>query len=120
MIYNDKNITLIEKHTSQQIKKNLFPGYKIYRSNHLDKTAHADSAIIISSNILHQQLPNVQLPVIQVVNFQIKINHKPLTILSVNCPPYPSITKQQPPKPNHFFNTVGNSFLMGGDFNAKH
>jgi hypothetical protein len=49
--------------------KFFFPGFKIFRTDHPDKTAHAGTAIIISSKIQHQLLPNIQLPTIIINNY---------------------------------------------------
>lgn len=111
------DIALItETHCKPNIKL-YFPGFNIFRTNHPDKTAHAGSAIIISSKIQHQLLPSLQLPTIQSTTIQITLNHLPTKISSVYLPPHPAITSRQL---NQFLKSLGQHFLTGGDFNAKH
>jgi len=97
--------------------KNFFPDYSVYRTDHPDGTAHAGSAIIISSKIKHNLLPNLQLPTIQATNISIILDHIPTTISAVYCPPRPAITHRQTVL---FLQSLGHSFIAGGDFNAKH
>lgn len=47
------------------------PGYQTYHCDHLDKTAHAGSAILIKSDIKHFILPSFQSISIQVTNIAI-------------------------------------------------
>lgn len=111
------DLALISETHCKPCTKLFFPGYKIYRTDHPDKTAHAGSAIIISSKIQHHLLPNNQTPTIQATNIQITLNHTPIKISSVYLPPYPAINSKQL---EEFFKSLGQKFLIGGDFNAKH
>ncbi|KAL4136280.1 hypothetical protein QTP88_007828 [Uroleucon formosanum] len=53
----------------------------------------------------------------QAAKVQITLNHIPTTIFSVYCPPRPAISVQEV---EQFLNSVGNTSLIGGDFNSKH
>jgi hypothetical protein len=97
--------------------KHFFPGYNIYRSDHPDGTAHDGSAIIISTKIKCQYLPNLQTNTIQAAKILITLNHIPTTISFVYCPPRPAISFQQR---EQFLSSLGRTFLIGRDFNAKH
>jgi len=55
------DIALITETHCKPNSKLFFPGFKIFRANHPDKTAHAGSANIISSKIQHHLLLSVQL-----------------------------------------------------------
>lgn len=61
----------------------------VYWTDHPDGTAHAGSAIISSSQIKHNFLPNLQLITIQATNISITLNHIPTAISAVYCPPRP-------------------------------
>jgi len=118
-LLNEKKIgiALISETHYTTKSKNFFPGYNVYRSDHPDGTAHAGSTIIISSQIQHCPLPNLQLPTIQATNISITLNHIPTTISAVYCPPRPAISSQQT---EQFLRSLGPTFIAGGDFNAKH
>ena len=111
------DIALItETHCKPNIKL-YFPGFQIYRADHPDGTAHAGSAIIISSKIQHQLISYIQIPTLQSTTVQITIKHIPIKISSAYFPPRPSITSRQL---DNFFQSLGQHFLVGGDFNSKH
>lgn len=83
----------MKKQNTRTIKsKNVFPGYNVYRTNHPDGKAHASSEIIISSQIQHCSLSTVQLSTIQATNISIMLNHIPITISVLYCPPQPAIS----------------------------
>ena len=118
-LFIEKNIdiALISETHCTPNSKNFFPGYKVFRADHPDGTAHGGSAIIISSKIKCQPLPNLQTNTIQAAKILIVLNHIPTTISSVYCPPRPAISLQQT---EQFLSSLGRTFLIGGDFNAKH
>lgn len=118
-LFIDQNIDigLITETHCTPTSKNFFPGYNVYRADHPDGTAHGGSAIIISSKIHCQPLPNLQTITMQAAKVQITLNHIPTTISSVYCPPRPAISVQEV---EQFLNSVGNTSLIGGDFNSKH
>jgi len=60
---------------------------------------------------------NLQTNTIQATNILITLNHIPTTISSVYCPPRPVISFQQT---EQNLISLGQIFLIGGDFNAKH
>ncbi|KAL4104848.1 hypothetical protein QTP88_020124 [Uroleucon formosanum] len=91
--------------------------YSLYRSDHPDGSAHAGSCILVSNSIQYNVLVPYQKPSIRATNISIKINNAPLTISSVYSPPCNSIRQEDYV---NFFNSLGNSFIAGGDFNAKH
>lgn len=91
--------------------------YTKYQSNHPDGSAHAGSAILLKSNIKRTILPPYQNNVIQSTNILLTLNHIPTTISSTSIRPG---AKLNPKDFDHFFNSLGNHFLAGRDFNAKH
>jgi len=118
LLYDKKiNIALITETHLTPTKHFNIPGYTTHRTDHPDGTAHAGTAILISTTLLHYALPTYQKAYIQATNIQIILNHIPITISSVYCPPNQKIT---PPRLQTFLRTLKNSFIIGGDFNAKH
>lgn len=92
-------------------------GYKLLKTNHPDGTAHGGAAILIKSSILFEPLPNFCLDHLQSCAIIVKLNNIPITIAALYSPPKHKFTVQHY---SNYFNTVGNNFIIGGDFNAKH
>lgn len=93
------------------------PYYDIYHTEHPDGTAHGGTAIIIRSSIKHHELPKYEENFLQATTVQVHKLPAPINVSSVYCPPRHNITKDQF-KP--YFETLGNTFICGGDFNCKH
>jgi len=118
LLYDKKiNIALITETHLTPAKHFNIPGYATHRTDHPDGTAHEGTTILISSVLLHYALPTYQKTYMQATNIQIVLNHIPITISSVYCPPNQKIT---PPRLQKFLRTLKNSFIIGGDFNAKY
>jgi len=67
---------------------NVFiPIYTLFKSNHLDNTAHGGVAIIIKSTLSFSLLPNFSLDYLQSCAVSIKLNNIPITIAAIYCPP---------------------------------
>ncbi|KAL4098606.1 hypothetical protein QTP88_023174 [Uroleucon formosanum] len=111
------DIALISETHCTSNSKNFFPGYNIFRTDHPDGSGHGGSAIIISKKIQCQPLLNYKTNTIQATNILITLNHIPTTISAVYCPPRLAISSEHL---SQFLNSLGRSFLIGGDFNAKH
>lgn len=91
--------------------------YNTYHTEHPDGTAHGGTAIIIRSSIAHYELPKYEENYLQATTIQVCKLPAPITVSSVYCPPRHNITKDNI-KP--FFESLGNVFICGGDFNCKH
>jgi len=117
LLENQIGIALITETHCKPASKLYFPGFKIYRADHPDGTAHAGSAVIISSKIKHHLISCKQLPSFQSVTIQLTLNHIPIKVSSAYFPPSPPITSQQL---ELFLQSLGQYFLVGGDFNSKH
>jgi hypothetical protein len=98
------------------------------RADHPDKTAHVGAAILIKSSILYTELQIINKPYLQAANISINFNNCiSITISSLYFPPpkrnnFVSYQSQQmsEPKLQSFFQKLGSSFIIGGDFNSKH
>jgi hypothetical protein len=93
------------------------PNYSTYCTNHPDNTAHGGSAVIIRNTIKHYELPSFKEDYLQASSIVLEDWLGPITLSAVYCPPRHIISQNQFER---FFNTLGNRFIAGGDFNAKH
>jgi len=93
------------------------PGYTTYQCNHPDGTSHAGSAILLKSNIKHTILPTYQTNTRQATNIALTLNNIPTTISSAYFPPQQKLSTLDL---RQYFNSLGHTFIAGGDFNSKH
>ena len=91
-------------------------GYRLYKANHPDNTAHGGVAILVKSTILHHSLPSFCEDMFQSSAIQIYVNNVPITVASIYSPPKHIISYENF---LNYFNTINNNFVIGGDFNAK-
>ena len=92
-------------------------GYRLYKANHPDNTAHGGVAILVKSTILHHSLPSFCEDMFQSSAIQIYVNNVPITVAAIYSPPKHIISYENF---LNYFNTINNNFVIGGDFNAKH
>ena len=93
------------------------PQYTVYDTQHPDGTAHGRTAIIIKSNIKHHLHGQYNQAHLQATNVAIESWTAPLTIAAVYCPPRHPVKADQFAA---FYATLGQRFIAGGDYNAKH
>lgn len=93
------------------------PKYKIYHTPHPDGNAHGGTALIIRDSIKHQEMDKYVKEHLQATIVQIDTNKGNLTVAAIYCPPKHN-NKQE--HFEQFFKTLGNKFIAGGDYNAKH
>lgn len=88
LLYEKKiHIALItETHFTHKTNFNI-PGYSLYKTDHPDGSAHAGSAILISTDIKHSELLGFQEPHTQATIFSIQIKNILIKIASIFCPP---------------------------------
>jgi hypothetical protein len=92
------------------------PHYNAYFTNHPDSTAHACAGIIIKNTIQHYELPKFEENFLQATAIKVKMQTYDLTIAAVYCPPRHNIKEENFLE---FFQTLGNKFIAGGDFDSK-
>jgi exonuclease III len=88
------------------------PNYRVYHTNHLDGTAHGGTAILIKHTTDRYQLQKYEGNHLQASFIKVRTLPYELTISAVYCPPRHNIRKEQF---EHFFCTLGERFLAGGD-----
>lgn len=119
LVLNDRRIDvalLCETHLTSKHKFSL-PNYKIYRSDHPDGFPHGGTAIAIRSKISHHLLPVEQSNFMQVTAIHLECKPLSFSLASVYCPPRFAITTHNF---TSLFQSLGPTFIAGGDFNAKH
>ena len=92
-------------------------GYAIHSTMHPAGTARGGSAVIVKKSLNHEVLTEYKTDFIQATTILVKDNLGPITVTAIYCPPKHSIKRHQY---EHFFNSLGPRFIVGGDFNAKH
>lgn len=91
--------------------------YTIYDTTHPSGNAHGGSAVIIKNSIKHHASNQYRTDHIQATNVVVEDWQGHLIVSAIYCPPRHAIKKEQF---DAFFSTLGNRFLVGGDYNAKH
>jgi len=119
MFVNEQNIDIMMVSETHFTDKNYLkvPKYKIYHTNHPDDKAHGGTAIIIRDDIKHFEKEKFRKDYLQATSITIEEAHGPLTISAIYCPPKHNNKAEQF---QEFFSTLGNRFIAGGDYNAKH
>lgn len=85
-------------------------GYLFYGTNHPDGKAYGGTGILVRSSMLHHYHNGFS------INLEMEGNYH-LTLAAVYCPPRFKIREDQFLT---FFKSLGDHFLAGGDYNAKH
>lgn len=105
-----------ETHFSQKSYLKI-PNYNIYDTNHPDGKAHGGTAVIIKSTIHHFENSSCKLDFLQATSITVEDRNGPITFAAIYCPPKHIITQEHF---NEFFDNLGQRFIAGGDYNAKH
>lgn len=114
---HDTDVMLISEAHYTERSYFRIQGYTIYNTKHPSGGGHAGSAIIIKNNIKHYEAPEYRTIHIQATTVCVKDKYGSLLISAIYCPPGPKIKEDDF---TQFFATLGNRFLAGGDYNAKH
>lgn len=92
-------------------------GYDLIGSNHPDDKAHGGAAILIRSSIKYEISEPLHEKFLQAAGVKIKCNNIDVEIYAIYFPPRFSLKCEDFEK---FFRKLGNRFIVGGDYNAKH
>lgn len=93
-------------------------GYDLITANHPDDTAHGGAAVLIKKGIKYETLDSITEKYLQAAGVKVVCgNNNNVSIYSVYYPPRFSIKCDNY---ENFFKKLGNKFIVGGDFNAKH
>jgi hypothetical protein len=117
IINNKLDVCLIsESHTTSR-SQICIQGFSVYLTSHPDGGAHAGTALIIKNSIKHYLLESFTTPHLQATTVRVVDRSGPLNISAIYCPPRHIIKEK---KFTDFFLSLGNRFIAGGDWNAKH
>jgi hypothetical protein len=92
------------------------PNRTVYHSNHLAGTARGGSSIINKCSIKHHQLNHFE-DILQATSVSVEDYTGLLTVSAVYLAPNHTVEHKQLAA---FYNTLGQRFIVGGDYNAKH
>jgi exonuclease III len=114
---NSIDICLIsETHFTNQSYIN-FKGYVVYHTPHPDNSARGGSAIIVKESFKHFEETKFSTREIQATLIMVHTQSYPLLVAGLYSPPRHIIKKKFY---SELFKTLGNRFIVGGDWNAKH
>lgn len=91
--------------------------YDVITANHPENKARGGAAILIKSTIKYEIADPIAEPYLQAAGIKIVCDNCPISIYSVYFPPRYNVKCD---KFENFFKALGNKFIVGGDFNAKH
>jgi len=91
--------------------------YNIYHSNHPSNKARGGTAIVIQKSIKHNLELNIETEEMQVTTVTLSLKNKSCKISAIYCPPRYKLKKEDYIQ---LFKKLGNTFILGGDLNAKH
>lgn len=117
LIEKDIDVMLISETHFTQKNYIKIPNYTVYNTNHPDQKAHGGTAIIIKTKIKHYELNKISEVYLQATNITIEDTSGSFTLSAIYCPPKFQIKKEIF---INLFNQLGNRFIAGGDYNAKH
>lgn len=115
--FNKIDICLIsETHFTKETYLKL-KGYKCYHALHPANKARGGSAVLIRDNLKHHECIKIETEMFQVCAITVKTKSYETSVASIYCPPKHSIKQKVFAD---VFEYLGNRFIIGGDFNAKH
>lgn len=95
-----------------------FSGYQVYHTVHPDNTARGGSAVIVNNSIQHYEEEKYETKEIQATTINVVTkNHHRITVSAIYCPPRHNLKRDEY---IIFLKRLGEKFIIGGDFNAKH
>ena len=114
---NKLDVCLIsESHTTSR-SRICIPGFSVYHTCHPDGGAHAGTAIIIKNTLKHCLLEPTTAPYLQATTVRVDDSSGSLNLSAIYCPPRHTIKDKTF---TDYFMSLGNRFIAGGDWNAKH
>jgi len=114
---NKIDILLISESHFTKLTVLKIPQYNVYNTPHPDGTAHGGTTLIICKTISHYELTSYQTNKIQATVVEVKAMLWCFTVAAIYCPPRHNISTDEY---EDFLRTLGNRFIVGGDWNAKH
>ena len=117
LIEQNIDVMLISETHFTQKNYLKIPNYIIYNTKHPSGRAQGGTAVIIKDSIKHHESVGNDADYLQATSVTIEDCTGNITLSAIYCPPKHTIKKEMFLK---FFNSLGNRFIAGGDYNAKH
>lgn len=93
------------------------PGYSTYHAVHPSGNSRGGATVIVRSSLNHCPQPPISTNDRQVASVQLQTSERAATLASVYLPPSERLIKANI---ESLFVTLGDKFIAGGDYNAKH
>lgn len=119
LLLNSQSIDIClisETHLTSQSYFSI-PLYETYHTIHPMNCARGGSAIIVRSSIKHHEETKISSNEFQTTTISIEVNGSPLKLTALYSPPRHNIKCDLY---EQLFSQIGERFIIGGDFNAKH
>lgn len=94
-----------------------FQGYILHPCHHPGDVTHGGSAILIKDSIVHDVLNNYATSKLQATCIALQINGIRTTVAAIYSPPRHAISHSEY---SELFSHLGQHWIAGGDWNAKH
>lgn len=92
-------------------------GYEVHSAVHPNNNARGGSAVIIKKDIKYHLQQKLESDEIQAISVSINTRNHKVVVSAIYCPPRYNIKENAY---TQFFKQLGEKFVIGGDFNAKH
>ena len=117
LIFNNIHICLISETHDTKESKHKIQNYEYYNTIHPSNNARGGSGILIKSDIQHEEFIKIQTNSTQVTAIRVQFKTKMITVAAIYNPPRHYLKTEEYVS---LFNTLDYSFIIGGDWNAKH
>lgn len=114
---NKIDVLLISETHFTKNSKFQINGYKMYHTPHPDGRAHGGTAVFVKNNIKHHEESKVSSPTLQATSVEIKEHRGRIKVCAIYCPPNQKVENDMF---KNLFQSLGNKFIIGGDWNSKH
>ena len=111
------DICLISESHLTRTSYALIKGFKCYHAIHPSGKARGGATIYVRNNIKHYEYTKIEFEYAQIITIKVQLNsYKTLSVAAIYCPPKYNLKKDDYIT---MLQTLGISFIIGGDFNAK-
>jgi exonuclease III len=111
------DISLVsETHLTEKSHINI-PNFACYHTPHPVHRARGGASVLVKKSIPHFEHCKLKSQIMQVTAISSQAKNKELNVAAIYCPPRCSRSKEDY---CNLFQTLGNNFIIGGDYNAKH
>ncbi len=115
---NGIEIALVsETHLLPQQHLRKFPGYAMYSCHHPSGNARGGSLVLVKNHIKHTDLGTYSTSGLQASVISVTLRNVKVNVGALYCPPNSRLDCKEFCA---LFSTLGDCWLLGGDFNAKH